>query len=223
MNKSPPNNQVHLTDQLKHLYTGAVHDVLRSLGVVNFVLPQHIRLINPAHKMAGPIWTVSGKIDTSISAHETLLGWTGLLSKAPNGHVVVCQPNNQEVALMGELSAETLQNKGVLGYFVDGGCRDTDFILKLGFPVAHTFFTPADIVARWIPDSFEQPIKIGSVLINTGDFLLSDRDGSIVIPRAIVSDVIQKTIEVTLTENQVREAIRSGVDPVEAYLQFGKF
>jgi len=216
-------NTAELTQQLKHLYTGAVHDVLRGLGIKNFVLPHQIRPLNPDLKMAGPIWTVSGRIDTSKTAHETLLGWTGLLSKAPTGSVVVCQPNNHEVALMGELSAETLKNKGVLGYYVDGGCRDTDFILNLGFPVAHAFFTPSDIVARWIPEAFEEPIKIGSVLIHNGDFILSDRDGSIVIPKAIVADVIQKTVEVTLTENQVRDAIRSGIDPVQVYLKYGKF
>ena len=116
MNQVNNTHQDDLVEQLKHLYTGAVHDVLRSLGVTNFILPNHIRPLNPAQKMAGPIWTVSGKIDTTKTAHETLLGWTGLLSKAPRGHVVVCQPNNQEVALMGELSAETLQNKGVITY-----------------------------------------------------------------------------------------------------------
>jgi 4-hydroxy-4-methyl-2-oxoglutarate aldolase len=35
--------------------------------------------------------------------------------------------------------------------------------------------------------------------------------------------VVDKTEAVALTENQVREAIRSGKDPVEAYLQYGKF
>ena len=52
---------------------------------------------------------------------------------------------------MGELSAETLQRRGVRGYIVDGGCRDIDFILKMGFPVFARFFTPSDIVARWMP------------------------------------------------------------------------
>jgi regulator of RNase E activity RraA len=37
---------------------------------------------------------------------------------APAGHVVVCQPNNHEVALMGELSAQTLTARGVRGYVV---------------------------------------------------------------------------------------------------------
>ena len=79
-------NQAELTNQLKHLYTGAVHDVFRSMGVQNFVLPNHIRPLNPDQKMAGPIWTVSGRMDTTKTPHETLLGWTELLSKAPMGH-----------------------------------------------------------------------------------------------------------------------------------------
>ena len=94
-------------------------------------------------------------------AHETLLGWCTLLAKAPAGHVVVCQPNNHEVALMGELSAQTLQARGVLGYVVDGGSRDTDLVLAQGFPVFCSFLTPSDIVERWIPDRYGEPVTIG--------------------------------------------------------------
>jgi regulator of RNase E activity RraA len=223
MEAQSPMINSEITSQLRQLYTGAVHDVLRGLGHSNFVLPHHIRLLDPSQKMAGPIWTVSGKIDESITAHDSLLGWTGLLSKAPSGHIIVCQPNNHQVALMGELSAETLKNKGVLGYLVDGGCRDTDFILGLRFPVAHSFFTPADIVARWIPTEFESSLTIGSVVIHNGDYVLCDRDGAVIIPKALITQVIQKTVDVALTENKVRDAIRGGVDPVQAYLQYGKF
>ena len=216
-------NTPTLVERLSKLYTGAVHDVLRGMGHANCVLPSHLRPLDPALKVAGPAWTVSGHIDHSISRHDSLLGWTTLLSKAPSGHVVVCQPHNQEIALMGELSAETLKNKGVLGYVVDGGCRDTDFILALGFPVVHTFFTPSDIVARWQPDRYGEPLTIGSVTIHSGDHVLGDRDGVVVIPQALVAEVVEKTEAVALTENQVREAIRSGMDPVKAYLKYGKF
>jgi regulator of RNase E activity RraA len=212
-----------LTARLACCYTGAIHDVLRAMGHDNCVLPTSLRPLDPVKKVAGPVWTVSGRIDRTRSRHDTLLGWTTLLSKAPAGHVVVCQPNNHEVALMGELSAETLKNKGVLGYVVDGGCRDCDFILAQGFPVFHTFFTPSDIVARWIPDHYAEPVTIGTVTIRSGDYLLGDRDGVVVIPREIVAEAIDRTEEVALTENKVREAIRSGMDPVEAYLQYGKF
>lgn len=212
-----------LTKRLAACYTGAIHDVLRAMGHERVVLPPEIRPLDPTLKVAGAVWTVSGHIDRTRSAHDTLLGWTGLLSKAPPGRVVVCQPHNHEVALMGELSAETLKNKGVRGYVVDGGCRDTEFILKIGFPVFASFYTPSDIVGRWIPDRFGEPITIGDVTICDGDYLLGDRDGVVVVPGAMAEEAVSRTEQVVQTENKVRAAILGGMDPVEAYLKYGKF
>ncbi|MBP8296264.1 MAG: RraA family protein [Burkholderiales bacterium] len=210
-------------ERLRRCYSGAIHDVLRAMGHERCVLPPSIRPLDATKKVAGPVWTVSGHIDRNQPAHETLLGWTTLLSRAPAGHVVVCQPQNHEIALMGELSAETLKNKGVLGYVVDGGCRDTEFILELGFPVFHAFFTPSDIVGRWIPDRFAEPVTIGEVTIRTGDYVLGDRDGVVVIPAELAEEAVTRTEAVAQTENLVREAIRGGMDPVDAYLKYRKF
>ncbi len=212
-----------ITQRLAACYTGAVHDVLRMMGHENIVLPPAIKAIAPGTKLAGPIWTVSGHIDRSKSRHETLLGWCTLLAKAPSGHVIVCQPHNHEVALMGELSAQTLKARGVLGYVVDGGSRDTDLVLEQNFPVFCSFLTPADIVARWIPDAYGVPVTIGSVTICAGDYLLGDRDGVVIIPRALVDEVVAKTEEVVATETDMRRALIGGMDPVEAYNTYGKF
>ena len=212
-----------LAARLLNCYASAVHDVLRTMGHGRCVLPPAIAPLDPTRKLTGEIYTVSGHVDMTRDAHDTLVQWTGLLSKAPPGKVLVCQPNTHEVALMGELSAETLQHKGVRGYVVDGGCRDTDFILKLGFPVFCSFHTPKDIVARWVPDRFGEPITIGEVTISSGDYLIGDRDGVVIIPGAIAEDVVTRTEAVMQTENKVRTAILGGMDPQEAYLKFGKF
>ena len=53
--------------------------------------------------------------------------------------------------------------------------------------------------------------------------MLGDRDGVIVIPSELAEQVIAQTEQVATTENQVRDAIRSGIDPVDAYLKYGKF
>jgi regulator of RNase E activity RraA len=204
-------------------YAAAVHDVLRGMGYERCVLPSNIRPLDPARKLAGEIYTVSGHIDFTRDPHDTLVQWTGLLSKAPAGKVLVCQPNTYDIALMGELSAETLNFRGVRGYVVDGGCRDTDFILELGFPVFCSFTTPKDIVGRWIPDRFGEPITIGEVTISSGDYLLADRDGVVVISGNVVEEAVTKTEQVLQTENKVRTAILAGMDPQEAYLKFGKF
>jgi len=212
-----------LAERLEACYSAAVHDVLRAMGHPDCVLPPEIRPLDPTRKLAGEIFTVSGHVDNTRDPHETLLAWTGLLSKAPSGRVLVCQPHTYAIALMGELSAETLHFRGVRGYVVDGGCRDTDFILNLGFPVFCSFNTPKDIVGRWVPDRLGDPITIGDVTIATGDWLLGDRDGVVVIPGAIAAEVVARTEATLQTENKVRTAILAGMDPQEAYLKFGKF
>ena len=212
-----------LTERLARCYTGAVHDVLRMMGHDNIVLPPEIKAIAPGTRLAGPVWTVSGHIDRTKTRHETLLGWCTLLARAPSGHIVVCQPNNHEVALMGELSAQTLAARGVLGYVVDGGSRDTDLVLEQGFPVFCSFLTPSDIVERWIPDRYGEPITIGAVTIVNGDYLLADRDGVVIIPQGVAAEVVAKTEEVVATESDMRRALVGGMDPVEAYNRYGKF
>jgi 4-hydroxy-4-methyl-2-oxoglutarate aldolase len=212
-----------LNERLAACYTGAVHDVLRMMGYDNIVLPPDIKAIAPGTRLAGPAWTVSGHIDRKRTRDETLLAWCTMLSQAPAGHVIVCQPHNHEIALMGELSAQTLQARGVLGYVVDGGSRDTDLVLAQGFPVFCSFLTPADIVERWVPDSFGEPITIGTVTITTGDYLLGDRDGVVVIPQSIAQEVVTRTEKIVATESNMRRALLGGMDPVEAYRTFGKF
>ena len=214
---------MNLTKRLEKCYAAAVHDVLRAMGHPNCVLPHTIKPLDPKRKLAGEIYTINGRFDETLDPHDTLVQWTGLLSKAPPGKVLVCQPNTLAVALMGELSAETLHHKGVLGYVVDGGCRDTDFILKLGFPVFCSFNTPSDIVGRWVPDNLGKPVTIGEVTISTGDWLLADRDGVVIIPGKIADEVVSKTEQVLTTESKVRSAILGGMDPQQAYLKYGKF
>lgn len=213
----------NLTERLRACYTGAVHDVLRMMGHERVVLPPDIKPLDPTLKLAGPVWTVSGHIDRTKTRHETLLGWCTLLSKAPPGHVVVCQPNNREVAMMGELSAQTLAARGVLGFVVDGGSRDTGLVLEQRFPVWCSFLTPSDIVARWIPDAYGTPVDIGGVTISTGDWLLADRDGLVIVPKAIAEEVVLRTEEVVSTESDMRKALVGGMDPVDAYNTYGKF
>jgi 4-hydroxy-4-methyl-2-oxoglutarate aldolase len=209
-------------DQLSGAYVGAVYDVLRELGIGHCTLPKEISGLLPDATLIGPAFTVSGQRVT-LSAHETLLQWTGFLSKAPAGSVVVCQPNDHELAHMGELSAETLFKRGVRGYLVDGGSRDTAYVRRIGFPVFCRYQTPADIVGRWTPTAFAEPVQIGHVTIREGDFVFADLDGGLVIPRGRVAEVARRVSEVVNTENKVRKAILSGADPQQAYLTHGLF
>jgi 4-hydroxy-4-methyl-2-oxoglutarate aldolase len=212
-----------LSSRLARCYTGAVHDVLRMMGHENIVLPPEIKPIDPSMRVAGPAWTVGGHTDRTLTRDETLRAWCTLLARAFPDHVIVCQPSNRELALMGELSAQTLQARGVLGFVVDGGSRDTELVVQQGFPVFCSFLTPSDIVSRWLPDRYGDPVTIGAVTISTGDYVLGDRDGVVVIPAALAEEVVSRTEEVVATESEMRQALIAGMDPVAAYDKYGKF
>lgn len=212
-----------LTQRLGACYTSAVHDVMVARGMDGFVLPRTIRPLLPGRRLAGPIWTVSGRRHETIAPHDTYLAWTGLLGSVPAGHVLVCQPNDDDLAHMGELSAETLQLRGILGYIVDGGCRDIGFIQQRSFPVYCRYATPTDIVGRWLPEGAGDPIAIGGVAISSGDFVLADDDGVVILPAPDAEAILTATEAVMVAENQVRDAIRAGMDPQAAYLKHRKF
>jgi len=211
------------TERLSKCYTGVVHDIMRDMEYKNFTLPSNIKPCKKNHVLAGQIFTIEGKVDQNQSHHESLLAWTGFLSKAPKDKVIICQPNTNEVALMGELSAETLQLRGIRGYIVDGGSRDMDFILKIDFPVWSKFYTPKDVVAYWKPTKFEQTIKIEDVEIHNNDYVMADIDGVVIIPQDKVHEILEKSEKLINTESQVRKAIREGMDPQEAYIKYSVF
>ena len=212
-----------LTERLSKCYASAVHDVLREKGFGNCVLPPEIQALKRGQKLFGEIYTVSGHIDYTLSRHESLLLWSQVLSKVPNKKVIVCQPNTHSVALMGELSARALMVKETKGYLMDGHCRDVEEIIEAKFPVFCRLSTAADIVERWKYDTLGMPITIGSVTICSGDFIIADMDGAVIIPKEIAEKVITKTEEVMFTESEMRKAILSGMDPEQAYLKFKKF
>jgi regulator of RNase E activity RraA len=66
-------------------------------------------------------------------------------------------------------------------------------------------------------------VTIGSVNVFTGDYLLADQDGIVVIPGARAFEVIEAAEDAAAVENKVRTAILDGVDPETAYLRYGKF
>jgi regulator of RNase E activity RraA len=67
------------------------------------------------------------------------------------------------------------------------------------------------------------PIMIGTARIVPGDWVVGDEDGVVVVPRNIAGDVLRAAEEKVGTESLVREAVRSGMTPLEAFERYGTF
>ena len=205
------------------IYTGAISDVLDEMGYRDQVLPPEIQGLRMDHQVTGIAMPVEGQPTQSLDPEEIFVPVLKMLGSLSNGDVMVSQPHDSVSAHIGELSAESAKFRGARGAVIDGGARDIDYLLRLGFPVFCKYRTPADILGRWKLVSWGRPIQIGRVKIHRGDFIVGDKDGVLAIPRDITLEVLNKSEEVVGTENRVRKAILEGVHPVDAYRTYGRF
>ena len=109
-------------------------------------------------KAAGPVFTVRGRPDPALDNHTSPFEWAGLLSRVPDGHVVMCQPQDDRRTPFGGLSAEALKLERVRGCIVDDGCRDIRAAVDQGFPVFASYAAPIDIVCAKRAQAFKQPV-----------------------------------------------------------------
>lgn len=212
-----------MCERFDRIYTGAISDVMDEMGYQDQVLPASIQALRPEIRISGVAMPIQGEPAPGLKRDDYFLPFLEMLGDLKPGHVIVSQPNDSLTAHLGELSAETAQFRGARGAVIDGGCRDIDYILKLGFPVFCRYRTPLDIVGRWQLKSHGQPVCIGRVTVREGDFIVGDKDGVLMIPEEITGEVLIKAEEVVSTENLIRKAIFQGIHPVEAYKRHGRF
>ncbi|MFO7959214.1 MAG: RraA family protein [Candidatus Brocadiia bacterium] len=105
------------------------------------------------------------------------------------GDFAMIDQSELPVGLMG--SANTLGGikKGVVGYVSNGGCRDTDEVIRQEVP----FWTPRCVQPmvqmRLQFDDMQCPVDIGGVAVHPGDVVVADGDGVIVVPRDAAMEV----------------------------------
>jgi 4-hydroxy-4-methyl-2-oxoglutarate aldolase len=213
-----------LARRFSSLYTGALTDVLDRHGLLQQTLPHEIVALREGMRVAGPVYPVLGRphpgndYDTSIRRVLEMLG------SVPAGHVAVYETNDRLAAHFGELSATSLASRGCAGAVIDGGARDADFILQEGYPVFSRYVTPQDCVVRWeLLAHGDVTVVVGGVQVSPGDWIVGDRDGIVVIPGDQVHQILREAEQKVATENEIRDAVRSGTLPLEAYERFGTF
>ena len=141
-----------------------------------------------------------------------------------------CQPGDVLVAaasgstrsgIWGELLSTAARNSGCLGAVVDGAVRDVRQMRAMAFPIFARHTSPYDSKDRQRAIDIDVPVEIDGVLFTPGDLVVADEDGVVVIPKAVEAVVLRRAWTKAHDENQVREAIRSGMKAAAAYERFG--
>lgn len=205
------NYPTDLSKRLIQLYTGAIADIMDESGYRNQCLPADIRPLEPRMKVAGPIYPVRGRAKPPGERPDPRYRQMDMLDAIFPGSVVLIDPGDEtRAAHWGELMSNTARQKGATGCVINGGLRDSMQILDIGFPVFRKFHSPLTEVYRFEITDFGQPIEIGGVTVMPKDYILGDIDGVLVIPQAIVADVVATAETVRDKETIVRSQLQQG-------------
>jgi regulator of RNase E activity RraA len=173
--------------------------------------------------VAGPAFTCQGYPTGDIKSDDTPMLIKLLESLTPHSVAVMNTGGDISSSHWGEIMTLSAKQRGCTGAVVDGGIRDTAYILKTKFPVFVKFYMPASSVSRFELKELQVPIRIGEVGILPGDFILGDVDGVVVIPGALTEEVLLEAERKMRNEAGMRQALRRGMPLKEVYKKFGAF
>jgi 4-hydroxy-4-methyl-2-oxoglutarate aldolase len=108
------------------------------------------------------------------------------------------------------------RNRGAAGFVTDGLVRDLDDLETVGLPTFAMGVTPNSPQRRG-PGSVGLPIVCGGVAVASGDVVVGDRDGVVVVPRARIDETLKSLDRVRAMEAATLERVRGGLKelPVE--------
>jgi len=208
-------------DQLPRLYTGVVCDVLDGLGFRQQAIGGQVRPLTPANKVAGRVFPARAMAVTAIPFEPYKLEIAAVDAMRAGDVFVVDAGNDCGSAFWGELLTTACMAKGVRGVVMTAATRDMWNIRKLGFPVFGVGFHPADSKGRLDVVSIGEPITIAGVRARSGDFVLGDEDGVVVIPAEAAEETVRRALEKVSGENVAREDLARGVPMGEVFRKYG--
>lgn len=201
-------------------------DVLDSLGLPDQGLsPEFAPHPSNAGRLAGWAFTIRGQMATYERSGGDPEKMAACAELTPNS-VAVWAGGGEGICFFGELIAIGMKERGCVGALVDGGVRDLAWLKRLDFPVYARYRTPIQSIGRWKVTGSGTPVSLPGatarhVDVKPGDFILGDEDGALVIPAAVVLEVLERAEEMGATEQQIRSDLASGLSLSDALAKYG--
>ena len=222
-------NDEALFRQIRYeLFVAAVGDVLDTLGFQHQFLPAGIAPLEKSMRVVGramPVLEADVVNDGTRSAGPLSGKPFGLMLEALDhlkpGEIYIATGASLRYALWGGLMSTRARHLKAAGAILDGYVRDAGEIERLGFDVFCRGTYAQDQGVRGQVIDYRCTIEIEGVRIAPGDLLFGDREGVLVIPRAVEREAVAKALDKVRTENKVADAIRGGMSACEALATFG--
>lgn len=144
------------------------------------------------------------------------------LDDIPAGAVAVLDnAGRMDCTVWGGIMSQLAVRRGVGGTVINGVCRDTAEADAAGYPLyarGRFMRTGKDRVQV---RAVEQPVSLGDVRVVSGDYIVADADGVVVVPQARAQEVFERALRTRDVEARILNAALGGVSLRDARRQFG--
>ncbi len=205
-----------LLDALRKIPTASLSDAVDQVVKKRGFLAHDMRPVFEA-KMAGRAVTALlrplGEAGAASGALGVLHSVQAIDESGP-GHVLVVVIEDSpdirgtDIAGIGGLMATDAKVRGLEGAVIDGGARDLEEIIRLGFPVFSRSVVPSTSVGRYTSVFKNEPVKCAGVTIRPGDIIVGDRDGVVAVPKEQAEAVLKRAQEIDAREAKMVPLIR---------------
>jgi regulator of RNase E activity RraA len=197
-----------------------ISDILHARGLHRQVLRNDIRPLELGSGVVGLARTMASRplIGEPQPGHEYELLFSAIDGLAP-GEVLVT--DEMDCCVWGELCAEASIRRGGNGAVIDGFARDAAMVRRLGFPTFCRGRHMSDMLYHRAITAINEPVLCGGVAVRPGDLILGGEDGVVVVPAALIEEVVAEAYTKSQEESKVRKALREGMSAGEAYKRFG--
>lgn len=136
----------------------------------------------------------------------------GALAIAQAGDILVAATDGfTATSVTGDLLLGMARNRGLKGLVTDGLARDLPGILGVGLPLYCAGLTPNSPVRNG-PGTVGRPVVMGGVAIESGDIVIGDNDGIVIVPRGQIADVLARLAQVRAAEAALEAKVKAGLE-----------
>ena len=152
-------------------------------------------------------------VGTALTAHAYPADFSAVAGagmEAQPGDVIMCTNDGYTgTALIGDLASGMMRNRGIAAFVTDGLARDRAAIMATGLPLFAVGICP-NSPATTGPGQVGAPIVLGGVSVSSGDIVVGDADGVVVVPLAKAEAVLARLQAVRIAEKTAEDFVRAG-------------
>lgn len=139
----------------------------------------------------------------------------------PGDVLVIDRQGDERHAPWGGIWSLAAQEAGLAGVIVDGAATDWREITELRFPVFCRHLSALTTRRLGTGGAVGEPVVCGGVTVHTGDLVLGDDDGVVIVPPDDAVRVLEWAVAKEAQEERMRAALRSGKTLAEARVAAG--